>query len=128
MGENLEVVATHQRHKRHAGLVGRANGKRRRRGNRYKDGTAYNRRLLHHLDRQAAGDGDHPFRALMARPNDRAAELVESIVPSDILARGKQTLGRDIEARAMHGTRLAMQRLRIIKQCDRADDVLLREL
>src|SRR5438552_18273644 len=80
VGENIEIVAAHQRHQRHAGGLGRADGKCGRRGNGHNDGGADGGRLLHHLHRHTRGDDDGAARAVEAGFRQRASELVQRIV------------------------------------------------
>ena len=86
MTEDLEILTARNRDERHLAGVGDANCKRRRRRYGHENRGAENGRLLHHLDRNAAGEKHNAAASVDLVASERADELVEGIVTADILA------------------------------------------
>ena len=91
MSENLEAVAARDGYQRDAGRLGRAYGKRRRRGYGDDERCADDGGLLHHFHRNAAGQNDHAIVARHVVARQRAGKLVERIVSADILPHCNET-------------------------------------
>ena len=87
------------------------------------NGRADRRRLLHHLDRNARGDDDRARRSVETGFGQRPGQLVQRVVPADILARRYDALAGNIKAGGVHRAGLGMQRLRFRQKLDRLHDV-----
>ncbi len=112
MGEDLEAVGAGDADQGHAGLFGDAHGERGGRRHRDHHRRAEHRRLLHHFDRDAARQQQQTFRHRDAVTRQRTGELVERVVPADILAQRDQPALRMPEGRGMHGVGLLVELLR----------------
>ena len=86
MGEHLEAVVARDGDQRDAGVLGGAQRERGRRRDRDDDRRAADRGLLDHLDRDAAGQQDDAGIAGDVAASEGAGQLVERVVPADILA------------------------------------------
>ena len=83
--------------------------------------------LLHHLHRHPAGQDDHAGAADDMLARERAAELVQRIVASDVLAQRDELPARLPERRGVDGARLPVDRLARRDGVDRPHDVARRE-
>src|SRR6516165_1323929 len=86
MREDLEAVAAGDRHQRDVCRLRGPHGECGRRRHGDDDGNAEPGALLHHLDRDAAGQDDHSCTADDVVAGQRTGELVERIVASNVLA------------------------------------------
>src|SRR4051794_28489654 len=85
MAEHLEAVAARDGDEGDARRLRRGDGQRRGGGDGDEHGAAGDRHLLHHLDRDVAGERHRTLRHVDALPRHGTTELVERIVPPDIL-------------------------------------------
>src|SRR5579864_8211237 len=123
MGEYLEAVLAGDPDERDASALCGADGERRGRGYGDNEGAADARGLLHHLDRDAAGEHHHSGMAGGAGDGQRTAELVKRVVTSDVLAQGDDATFGSEEGRGMHGSRLAVQGLQRRQLTERCHDL-----
>jgi len=87
------------------GFIGQTNGQPRRRRNRGHQTNAHSCTLLHHLEARATGHHDKSLPEGDFLSGQRANQLVEGIMPADILANGDNALARNSKGRRMHGAR-----------------------
>src|SRR6267378_6357740 len=112
MTEDLEIVPPRDGDERDPTCFGDADGERRRRRHGHENRGAENGRLLHHLDRYAAGEKHNAAPSIDLPAGERAHELVERIVPADILASRDNSFAWLPKAGGMHGPGLAIEQLR----------------
>ena len=79
--------------------------------------------LLDHLDRDAAGEQHHAGSRRHLIVRQRAAKLVERVVPPDVLAQRHHAAARFPECRRMNGTRIAIDPLQRRHAFERAHDL-----
>ena len=84
-------------------------------------------RLLHHLDRDPAGEEQQAIAAGDAAPRHRADQLVERVVPADILADEHDALAAAPERGGMDGVGLAIERLERRQRLHGGHDLVGRE-
>ena len=101
--------------------------KRSRRGDCDDDAGADRGGLLHHLDRDPAGEDDGAGAAGHALRGQRAGELVQRIVASDILAQDHVMVAGPEKAGGMGGTRCVIEDLRCAELLDRGADLIRRK-
>ena len=96
---------------------------RRRRRQRDQDLRSGEDALLHHLDRDPAGQDDHAVPGGEPRARQRPDQLVERVVPAHVLAGGDDALAGNEERGGMHRAGLPVQRLPVAERCDRRGDL-----
>ena len=110
MGEYLEPVAPCHRHQRDAGRLRYADRERRRHRDRGQQPDPGACRLLDQLHRHAAGQQQDAARRILPLAQQGAGQLVQRVVPPDILAHCQQP--PTPEAGRMDRPRLVVQHLR----------------
>src|SRR5215468_7555953 len=109
MGEHLEAVLACNGNERDAGSLRGAHRQRSRGRDGDNDWRADCGGLLHHLDRDAAGEQDEAGTRRNTVARERAGELVERIVTADVLTHRNETSVLLPERGGMHGARLAIE-------------------
>src|SRR5882757_80812 len=112
MTEDLEILTARNCDERHPAGFGDADGKRRRRRHGDENRGAENGRLLHHLDRNAAGEKHNAAASVDLVASERADKLVERIMTADILANRYESFARLPECGGVDGSSLAIEQLR----------------
>jgi hypothetical protein len=126
-GEDLEAVLARNCDQRHAGGLGHAHGKCRRRRNCGYCRRADHRRLLHHLDQDAARQHHQTLARAHVTTGESADELVERVMAPDILAQSYEPAIGLIDAGGMHRARLVVQRLHGGERLDGSHDLFRSE-
>jgi hypothetical protein len=101
VGKYLEAVVAGDGDQHDAGVFGGAQGECGWGRDRGDDGRAADSSLLDHLDRDAAGHQDGAGIGRYVAAGEGADQLVERIVPSDILAQSNNSALRRPESRRM---------------------------
>ena len=127
VGENFERVAAGDADQGDAGGLRQAHRQRGRRRHRDHHRRADHRRLLHQLDGDAARQQQQPIAGADPRARQRTGELVERVVPADILAQRDHAARRMPEGGGMHRVGLLVQPLAGGHRRHGRDDVGRRE-
>jgi hypothetical protein len=107
MREDFEILAARDRDKRDAAGVRQAHASRCRDRHGGDNRRAETRRFLNKFDRNPACEKYDAMRGRLPAPRERADELVERIVATDILPHGDKATRRAPKARGMNGVGLA---------------------
>ena len=112
MGEDFEAVVAGNGHERHASFIRHTDRKRRRCRDGDDDRRSDRGRLLHHLDRHATGQHDQALLRRVVVARERATELVERVMTSNVFPERDKASGDVPECRSMHRAGLVIDRLR----------------
>ena len=128
MAEDLEILTARNCDERHPAGFGDTDGKRRRRRHGDENRGAENGRLLHHLDRNAAGEKHNAAASVDLMASERADELVQGIVTANVLANRYESFAWLPECGGVNGSGLAIEHLRRGQCCHRIGNFFLREM
>ncbi len=118
---DVEAAVADEAEECHAAVTGQAYGQAGRRPHRGEHGDAGERRLLHQLEARPAADEEHAAgERQFARDKEGADELVECVVPADVLAHG-QKLATGVEQRG--GMEAARSAERVLSIAERGGEL-----